>query len=638
MGISQTLGLLFEINADPSHAISALQLLEEEIGQKLASSFGVSTEKLKQWGEASLAAFEDVTKLGEGLSEIGGLLFEAAEHAAHYAEEVGHVAEKTGATAEQISTLNYAAHMANASIEGGSGALDRMSKALTGVPESSEVVSRALGFLAKNLGDVQKGAGQEVVLALNDLGISENDVRIHTGNLSALLPTLIERLARVEDRTRRASDASALFGRGGRDLIPVLDQFAGGFKAVEEHARKMGVLIGEDDVRAADQFLAEQRALTAEMQGFALTLGKDVMPYAMRLLAWLHDAKTELEVVRLRALGVSEAMMALATSGISLIWAHKNLKEATQLETKALQKETNWLVELQKQMHAAAVAAIPQIENTQAAAQASDAENHANAQKITVYDGVAMAQKAWNLELARRAELQRQAAAADKAEFEMQAMLFPIQRQEIQNLQILSPLVGEQTERTVHLSEARRMEIQISQDLQESYKKEVEAVGRDLPAATQNLASGLAGLIGGQRAAAAVKAVWETARGVELLAEGTWPPNPAALVASGLHFEAAAEFGKIAGTSSHRGGGAGGSGARGVGSRASGGYRDSGSGGQPPPQTLAQGAQSDVGRGVVIIRGEEAFENHVAAAVNAAVARGVNVTATSSQRGAPVGH
>ncbi len=637
MGISQTLGLLFEINADPTHAITALQLLEEEIGQKLVASFGISTEKLKQWGEATVAAVEDIAELGKGLSEIGGFLFEAAEHAAHYAEEVGHVAEKTGATAEQISTLNYAAHMANASIEGGSGALDRMSKALTGVPESSEVVSRALGFLAKNLGDVQKGAGQNVVLALNDLGIHEDDVRIRTGNMSALLPTLIERLAQTEDRMRRASDASALFGRGGRDLIPVLDQFAGGFKAVEEHARKMGVLIGEDDVRAADQFLAEQRALTAEMQGFALTLGKDVMPWAMSLLAWLHSAKTELEAVRVRALGVSEAMMGLATSGISLIWAHKNLQHATQLETKALQEETNWLVELQKQMHAAAVAAIPQIENTQAAAQASDAENHANAEKITVYDGVAMAQKAWNLELARRAELQRQAAAADKAEFEMQAMLFPIQRQGIQNLQILSPLVSEQTEKKVHLNEARRMEIQISQDLQESYKKGVEAVGRDLPAATQNLAAGLAQLIGGQRAAAAVKAVWETARGVELLAEGTWPPNPAALVASGLHFEAAGEFAKIAGTSSHHhGAGAGGS-ARASGYGSGRGYR----GGSDVGQTLAQGAQSgrfDSSGGVIVVHGSTDLHQWVAGLVNGAVDRGFTVTATSSQRGAPVGH
>ena len=44
------------------------------------------------------------------------------------------------------------------------------------------------------------------------------------------------------------------------------------------------------------------------------------------------------------------------------------------------------------------------------------------------------------------------------------------------------------------------------------------------------------------------------------------------------------------------------------------------------------------GSGVVIIRGTQDFENYVASAVNGAVARGVNVTATSAQRGSPVGH
>jgi hypothetical protein len=52
----------------------------------------------------------------------------------------------------------------------------------------------------------------------------------------------------------------------------------------------------------------------------------------------------------------------------------------------------------------------------------------------------------------------------------------------------------------------------------------------------------------------------------------------------------------------------------------------------------AAGASARFGSGVVIIRGTQDFENYVASAVNGAVARGVNVTATSAQRGSPVGH
>jgi hypothetical protein len=150
--------------------------------------------------------------------------------------------------------------------------------------------------------------------------------------------------------------------------------------------------------------------------------------------------------------------------------------------------------------------------------------------------------------------------------------------------------------------------------------------------------AGLAGLVAGRKAQAGVEAVWETARGIALLAEGTWPPNPAAIAAAGLHFEAAAQYALLAGTGSHRRS-AGGGGGGGYGSGASHGAGDSSYG--PPMQTLAPGAASPspmAGSGVVIIRGTQAFEDYVAGAVNGAVSRGVSVTATTSQRGAPVGH
>jgi hypothetical protein len=159
-------------------------------------------------------------------------------------------------------------------------------------------------------------------------------------------------------------------------------------------------------------------------------------------------------------------------------------------------------------------------------------------------------------------------------------------------------------------------------------------------AGAELVTSGLAGLVAGRKAQAGVEAVWETARGIALLAEGTWPPNPAAIMAAGLHFEAAAQYALLAGTGSHRhsagaGGGAGSYG-RGAGS---------GTGESPygqPSSALAPGAAGASARfsgsGVVIIRGESAFQDYVAAAVNGAVSRGVNVTATSAQRGSPVGH
>jgi hypothetical protein len=170
-------------------------------------------------------------------------------------------------------------------------------------------------------------------------------------------------------------------------------------------------------------------------------------------------------------------------------------------------------------------------------------------------------------------------------------------------------------------------------------QRAAEALRSQTAAGAELVSGGLAGLIAGRKAQAGIEAIWETARGIALLAEGTWPPNPAAIMAAGLHFEAAAQYALIAGTGSHRRSASG----AGTGSRDSGlGSRDTSFGAASNPQALAGGAAGASARfggsGVVIIRGTQEFENYVASAVNGAVSRGVNVTATSAQRGSPVGH
>jgi hypothetical protein len=174
--------------------------------------------------------------------------------------------------------------------------------------------------------------------------------------------------------------------------------------------------------------------------------------------------------------------------------------------------------------------------------------------------------------------------------------------------------------------------------------EEVMAVQKNIAASGEQLAAGLAGLIGGRRAQAAVEAVWETARGIACIAEGSWPPNPAAIIAAGLHFEAAAQYAMVAGSGGHRRSASG----AGVGSdRSVVAHSEPGSGAGAgvgnPGQALAPGAAGPGGMfsgtaRVVVFGTDHELQNWVAGAVNAAVSRGVSVTSTTSQRGAPVGH
>jgi len=105
------------------------------------------------------------------------------------------------------------------------------------------------------------------------------------------------------------------------------------------------------------------------------------------------------------------------------------------------------------------------------------------------------------------------------------------------------------------------------------------------------LAEGAAQLAGSKKAYYAVKAGEEVAAGVECIAEGTWPPNPLALIAAGIHFESAAEWAKLAGTSATR---------RGVGAGGVGGEFATSSGGEYRGQgTSERGQGTDYGERAV---------------------------------------
>jgi len=257
----------------------ALKKMEDLI----ASSLGVSQKSFHQFGEASLAAAKDLAMIGGAATAIGGALFAAAEHAAHFAEEIGHVAEKSGATAEQVSTLNFAANR-------------------FGV--STDAVSTGLRFLARDLGDIAEGGGKKAATAFHDLGINVHDAHGKVRAVSDVLPELIERLGGMEAGGRRTADAIAIFGRGGAALIPMLGEFRGGFKAIEDQARSMGLVVGHDDVIAGEKFLVTQRQMTAEVNALTIRLGKEFMPVIVELLMQLEHYPIVLKEIGLSALNL----------------------------------------------------------------------------------------------------------------------------------------------------------------------------------------------------------------------------------------------------------------------------------------------------------------------------------------------
>jgi hypothetical protein len=228
----------------------------------------------------------------------------------------------------------------------------------------------------------------------------------------------------------------------------------------------------------------------------------------------------------------------------------------------------------------------------------------------------------------------------DQAWLPLQQRTVDLARQEVQ-------VFTADTTAVKHLSAAYSEYLLIKQDaanvsrsFMAAIKDEVQGVNDDMLGGMKNLAEGAVALTGSQKAAAAFKVGYEIAEGLACLASGTWPPNPAAIVAAGIHFEAATQYAIASGRSGAHGHSSGGGSYRGGGSERFGDGGGSNYGG--PPQTLAPGAAGGGSRfgGTlhVMVVGESQAGEWLAGTLNKAVNRGVTLIATSSQRGSPVGH
>lgn len=381
-GFGSTLGLYFEIAADPSNAKKALDDFEKSVSKTLGVSqtsfqlisgdieqkFGLATGSIAKTGLAAQAAVKDLAYLAAGAGAVGAAVFAAAEKAAHFAEEIGHIAEKSGATTEEVSTLKFAADRAGV---------------------SSEVLDRSLGFLAKNLGNLGTGQGKVAAQALADIGVKALDANGKIRPVSVLLPQIVTGLGKLQDGGVKTADAVALFGRGGMALVPVLNEMRQGFEAVEAEARSMGLVISPEDVLAAGQFLIAQRNLTAELQGFGLMIGCEVMPWLRDMFVELEHYPLVLEHIKLRALELGAIAAAPLTFGGSLALLVPLQEKIAESNKKMDQAFTDSLVRLEQESKAALAAGISidkHTASTKAAAQATADEASEVPKIVALYD------------------------------------------------------------------------------------------------------------------------------------------------------------------------------------------------------------------------------------------------------------
>jgi hypothetical protein len=196
---------------------------------KSAPGMAQASKRLKNFGEES-------EKLGKSMMKAGGVVSGAmlgmVKVAANAGDELRDLSIRTGVSIETLSGLKYAAEQSGAGLQD---------------------VAIGMRTLAGNLQNASDKGG-DAAKAFASIGVATAQPNGQLRKLDDVLLEVADRLKGMTDRTRAAALAQDLFGRGGQQLLPMLNDGSAGIKALTEEARKLGIVWSQEDANAADAF------------------------------------------------------------------------------------------------------------------------------------------------------------------------------------------------------------------------------------------------------------------------------------------------------------------------------------------------------------------------------------------------
>ncbi|MFW8566147.1 hypothetical protein [Orrella sp. 11846] len=217
---------------------------------------------------------KDVTKYAKRAALAGtamaGTLVAMMKNTSQYMADMGTTAERTSVTVEAFSELAYAADRASLS----QGELQRILR------RSTEAINHLLD-----------GTSKQAQL-LQELGISAYDASGRVKTADQMLKDLAERFSKLEPGARKTRLAIELFGSQlGQKVLPLLNQGADGMQQMADRARKLGLVLDDEAVKAATEFQNSLDDLGKRFKGLQIQLGQQLIPAANDFISVLSRSR-----------------------------------------------------------------------------------------------------------------------------------------------------------------------------------------------------------------------------------------------------------------------------------------------------------------------------------------------------------
>lgn len=222
----------------------------EEMGGSLSDIVDKLGIDLPAGAQEALNAFENMDK-GMNTASVGlvagiGLvvaalkqLVDMAGEGAEQVKELTKIGQEFGLDVETVQRFQYAAEVMGMSVE---------------------TILDAQKRVVEIQGEVIDGT-EEYTKIMRQLGVSIHDTNGNLKDSETLMFELFEELGKMRNEQERAVISSKLFGDQFTQLTPVLNDGATSFRELMDEADRMGYVLGEDGVRATEEFNQAQKRL-----------------------------------------------------------------------------------------------------------------------------------------------------------------------------------------------------------------------------------------------------------------------------------------------------------------------------------------------------------------------------------------
>ena len=210
-------------------------------------------------------------KLGSNLTKTGMFLSKNLSlPIAAVTTAIGALSLKTGEYASKLSTLEQQTGLNTDTLQ----EYEYFCKKVGG---SSDALFNSISKLSSTLPEIATGTGKQAE-ALDKLGINVTNADGSLRSMNDLMPEIIGKLQGVEDITLRNNIAYELFGKSSKELSALMGTSSEEMGKLRNEAHSLGLVMGEDALKRANDFKAGVETLKAQFAAIGLEIGNKFIP------------------------------------------------------------------------------------------------------------------------------------------------------------------------------------------------------------------------------------------------------------------------------------------------------------------------------------------------------------------------